>query len=80
MSVDIFIVRNCMLPLRNPLVIDNIPMFSCFQDAYNHAKKFLDTNKLTIKDNIFYNNNRYYVYEDFISEQFIWIERHELKI
>ena len=78
MTIDIFIVRNCMLPLRNPLVIDNIPVFSQFNDAYKYAKKFLDTNKLTIKENIFDNNNRYYVYEDFISEQFIWIEKHSV--
>ena len=44
-----------------------------------------NTNEISIVefdnfDNVFDDNNRYYVYEDFIGEQFIWIERHELKI
>lgn len=75
----LFIVRICLLPLRNPLIIDNLDIFTTFQEAYDSVKKFMDISKLSIrKDNSFNEKNRYYVYEDFISEQFIWIEQHEI--
>ena len=77
MSINIFVVRICLLPLRNPLTIDNLPIYSCFQDAYKFAESFIKSNKLTMRqDNIFDDNNRYYMYEDFMGEQFIWIEKH----
>ncbi len=77
MPINLFIVRICLLPLRNPLTIDNLPVYSRFQDAYEFAETFIKTNQLTLRhDNVFDTNNRYYMYEDFMSEQFIWIEKH----
>lgn len=44
------------------------------------AETFIKSNKLTLRhDNVFDINNRYYMYEDFITEQFIWIEKHSLQ-
>jgi len=80
LKIPIYILRKCLLPLRNPLTIENLPVYYRFEDAYKDAEIFMKINKLTIRDNVFDSNNRYYVYEDFIGEQFIWIERHELKI
>ena len=77
---EIFIVRICLLPLRNPLTLDNLQIFTTFQGAYDLVKQFMDTHKLSIKDNSFNETNRYYVYEDFMNEQFIWIERHAINI
>lgn len=48
MSINIFIVRICLLPLRNPLTIDNLPIYSCFQDAYQFAESFIKTNNTTM--------------------------------
>ena len=77
---EIFIVRICLLPLRNPLTLDNLQIFTTFQEAYDSIKQFMDTHKLYIKENSFNEKNRYYVYEDFMNEQFIWIEKHEIKM
>lgn len=74
---NIYIVRICLQPLRNPLVIDNIPVFGTYEDAYSHAEKFMKTNKMSFQPNTtFDDRNRNYVYQDFIDEQFIWIEKH----
>tara|TARA_Y100000389_G_scaffold129980_1_gene127387 strand:- start:771 stop:1019 length:249 start_codon:yes stop_codon:yes gene_type:complete len=76
---DIYIVRICLQPLRNPLVIDNMPVFGTYEGAYSYAEKFMKTNKMTIQTNTsFDDRNRNYVYQDFIDEQFIWIEKHNI--
>ena len=78
---DIYIVRICLQPLQNPLVIDNMPVFSQYIDAYSYAEKFMKTNKMTIQTNRSFDDiNRNYVYQDFIDEQFIWIEKHIINI
>ena len=48
---------------------------------------FINEHNLTIKktaqdifDDLFDDKNRYYMYEDFIGEQFIWIEKHKINI
>jgi len=77
--ISVFIVRICLLPLRNPLGIDNLLVFNTFDEAYKYSEKFITTNKLTMrKNNIFDSNNRYYIYENFIEEEYIWIEKHEI--
>ena len=47
--------------------------------AFQEVKRF---NKLKVKNNdnseTNFSNNRYYMYEDFLSEQFIWIEKHNI--
>ena len=41
----------------------------------------MDKNKLIQSTNTLFNeSNRYYVYENFIEEEFIWIERHTIKL
>ena len=40
----------------------------------------MEIHQLPIKQNTMNPQNRYYVYEDFIIEQFIWIEKHEINI
>jgi len=78
---DIYIARICLQPLRNPLVIDNMPVFSQYKDTYSYAEKFMKTNKLSILSNTsFDDRNRNYVYQDFMDEQFIWIEKHIINI
>ncbi len=81
MSLNIYLIRKCLLPLRNPLTIENIPVFHSFEEAYAYIYKYMETNKLSIKESSsFDSNGRYYLYEDFIGEQFIWIEKHKIKI
>ena len=81
LSKDIYIVRICLQPLRNPLVIDNMPVFGSYEEAYSYAEKFMNTNKMSIQSNTsFDDRNRNYVYQDFIDEQFIWIEKHTINI
>jgi hypothetical protein len=78
---DIYIVRICVQPLRNPLVIDNMPVFGSYEEAYSYSEKFMKTNKISIQSNTsFDDRNRNYVYQDFIDEQFIWIEKHTINI
>jgi hypothetical protein len=75
----IYIIRNCLLPLRNPLTIDNLLIFLSFDEAYHVISEYITLHKLSMCDTDKFNvNNRYYVYEDFIEEQFIWIERFNL--
>ena len=31
MSLNIYLIRKCLLPLRNPLTIENIPVFHSFE-------------------------------------------------
>ena len=77
----IYILRICLLPLRNPLTIDNLLVFTEYQDALEYGKNILKKNNLSLRDtNEFNNQDRYYIYEDFIGEQFIWIERHIINI
>ena len=81
LSKDIYIVRICVQPLRNPLVIDNMPVFGSYEEAYSYAEKFMKTNKMSIQSNTSFDDmNRNYVYQDFIDEQFIWIEKHTINI
>ena len=84
---ELFIVRICLLPLRNPLTINNLPVFTDFSEARQYTESFINEHNLTIKktaqdifDELFDNKNRYYMYEDFIGEQFIWIEKHKINI
>lgn len=84
---ELYIVRICLLPLRNPLTINNLPVFADFSEARQYAESFINEHNLTIKkttldifDDLFDDKNRYYMYEDFIGEQFIWIEKHKINI
>jgi hypothetical protein len=86
-SIELFIVRICLLPLRNPLTINNLPVFADFSEARQYTESFITQHKLSIKkntrdifDELFDDKNRYYMYEDFIGEQFIWIEKHIINI
>jgi len=77
MDKELFIIRICLLPLRNPMNIDNLQLFTSLDSALNSIKQYMIEHKLTKSDNCEFNeNNRYYVYENFMEEEFIWIERH----
>lgn len=80
--MNIYIVRIFLLNPDNPLTVENLKVFSDFELAKKYISDFCDKHKFKLKgnvdDNIFNENSRYYMYEDFIEEQFIWIEKHEL--
>ena len=38
----IYILRICLLPLRNPLTIDNLLVFTEYQDALEYGKNILN--------------------------------------
>ena len=80
--MNIYIVRIFLLNSDNPLTVENLKVFSDFELAKKYIIEFCDKNKfkskVNVDDNIFNENSRYYMYEDFIEEQFIWIEKHEL--
>ena len=77
---QIYIIRICLHPLRNPMTIENLQIFTTFEDAFSKIKRHMDKNKLIRSNNNQFNeSNRYYVYENFIEEEFIWIEKHTIK-
>jgi len=77
---QIYIIRICLLPLRNPMSIGNLQLFTKFEDALEKITRHMEKNKLIKSNNDQFNEvNRYYVYENFIEEEFIWIERHPIK-
>jgi len=60
--------------------IENLQLFTTFEEALSKIKRHMDKNKLIQSTNTQFNeHNRYYVYENFIEEEFIWIERHTIK-
>jgi len=78
---QIFIIRICLQPLRNPMTIENLQLFTTFEGAFSKIKRHMTKhNLIQSNNNQFNDNNRYYVYENFIEEEFIWIERHTIKI
>jgi len=80
--MEIYIVRIYLQKNQDPLTLTNLPVFTDFELAKIHALQLMKSNKLKNKDNIdsniFTNENRYYLVEDFISDKFLWIERHIL--
>lgn len=80
--MEIYIVRIYLKKIIDPLTVKNLPVFMDFELAKNHALNLSRSNKLKNKDNIdnniFTNENRYYIVEDFISDKYLWIERHIL--
>jgi len=80
-TFQIFIIRICLHPLRNPMTIENLQLFTTFEDAHEKINRHMDKNNLIQSNGHRFNdNNRYYVYENFIEEEFIWIEKHTIKI
>ena len=80
-TLHIYIIRICLHPLRNPMTIDNLQLFTTFEDAHTKIKRHMEKYNLIQSGNTQFNeHNRYYVYENFIEEEFIWIERHTIKI
>ena len=63
---------------NNHLNIGDIIIFKNFEEAKDNVIEFCEKNKLKLKDDNKFINNRYYMYEDFLSEQFIWIEKHNI--
>ena len=79
--LQIYIIRMCLLPLRNPMTIENLQLFTTFEGAHAKIRRHMDKHNLIHSNNKQFNEkNRYYVYENFIEEEFIWIERHTIKI
>ena len=78
---QIFIIRICLQPLRNPMTIENLQLFTTFEEAHEKIKRHMTKHNLIQSNNDQFNEgSRYYVYENFIEEEFIWIERHTIKI
>jgi hypothetical protein len=76
--MEIYIVRIFLESQNNPLNIGDIIIFKKFVEAKDNVIEFCEKNKLKLKDDNKFINNRYYMYEDFLSEQFIWIEKHNI--
>ena len=76
--MEIYIVRIFLESQNNPLNIEDIIIFKKFEEATDNVIEFCEKNKLKLKDDNKFINNRYYMYEDFLSEQFIWIEKHNI--
>lgn len=78
----IYIVRIFLESSKNPLKAEDIIVFSDLEEAKKYVIEFCEKNKLNVKNNdnsqTNFCNNRYYMYEDFLSEQFIWIEKHNI--
>lgn len=78
----IYIVRIFLESSKNPLKAEDIRVLSDLEEAKNYVIEFCEKNKLNVKNNdnsqTNFCNNRYYMYEDFLSEQFIWIEKHNI--
>ena len=49
-SKEIYIVRICLLPLRNHTTINNLPVFTDFSKARDFTESFINQHKLTIKN------------------------------
>ena len=79
-TLTIFVVRIFMKSSTNPMSLENIPIFPEFSKALDYVIEYMEIHQLSIKENTMNSQNRYYVYEDFIGEQFIWIEKHEINI
>ena len=80
--MEIYIVRIYLEPSKNPLKAEDIRVLSDLEEAKKYIIEFCEKNKLNVKNNdnsgANFCNNRYYMYEDFLSEQFIWIEKHNI--
>uniref|UniRef100_A0A6C0CDB2 Uncharacterized protein n=1 Tax=viral metagenome TaxID=1070528 RepID=A0A6C0CDB2_9ZZZZ len=78
----IYIVRIFLESSKNPLEAEDINVFSELEEAKKYVIELCEKNKLNVKNNdnsqTNFCNNRYYMYEDFLSEQFIWIEKHNI--
>ena len=78
--MEIYIVRVFLEYSKNPLEAEDIIVFSELKEAKKYIIELCEKNKLNVKNNdklvSIFCNNRYYMYEDFLSEQFIWIEKH----
>jgi len=78
---EVYIIRICLHPLRNPMTIENLQVFTIFEDALSKIRRHMEKYNLIQSTRTQFNeSNRYYVYENFIEEEFIWIERHKIKI
>jgi hypothetical protein len=80
--MEIYIVRVYLESSKNPLEAGDINVFSELEEAKKYIIELCEKNKLKVKnnnnsDNNFC-NNRYYMYEDFLEEHFIWIEKHNI--
>ena len=79
-TLTIFAVRIFMKSSTNPMSVENIPIFPEFSKALEYVTEYMEVHQLPIKENTMNPQNRYYMYEDFIGERFIWIEKHEINI
>lgn len=80
--MEIYIVRIFLESSKNPLEAEDIKVFSALEEAKKYIIEFCEKNKLNVKNNdnseTNFCNNRYYMYEDFLEEHFIWIEKHNI--
>ena len=62
---EVFIIRICLHPLRNPMTIENLQLFTTFEEALSKITRHMEKNKLIQSGNTQFNeHNRYYVYEN----------------
>ena len=80
--MEIYIVRIFLESSKNPLEAEDIKVFSALEEAKKYIIEFCEKNKLKVTNNdnsgANFCNNRYYMYEDFLEEHFIWIEKHNI--
>ena len=46
MFQQIYIIRICLHPLRNPMTIENLQLFTTFEEALSKIKRHMEKNKL----------------------------------
>lgn len=82
--MEIYIIRIFLESSKNPLEVEDINVYSDLEEAKKYIIEFCEKNKLKVKNNdnssTNFSNNRYYMYEDFLEEHFIWIEKHNINI
>ena len=82
--MEIYIIRIFLESSKNPLEVEDINVYSDLEEAKKYIIEFCEKNKLKVKNNDIsstnFSNNRYYMYEDFLEEHFIWIEKHNINI
>jgi len=76
--MEIYIIRIFLESSKNPLEVEDINVYSDLEEAKKYIIEFCEKNNDNSSTN--FSNNRYYMYEDFLEEQFIWIEKHNINI
>jgi len=68
--------------IKNILDIDKLRVFQNFESALSDIKDYMDTKHIqsTYDKHIEFKEDRIYVFQNYIDDQYIFIERHHLNI